>query len=27
VIFYNSENSIRNIRPICRLLFCHSKCC
>jgi len=24
MIFYNSENSIRNIRPVCRPLFCHS---
>jgi len=24
MIFYNSENSIRDIRPFCRPLFCHS---
>jgi len=24
MILYNSENSICNIRPFCRLLFCHS---
>jgi len=24
MIFGNSENSIRDIRPFCRLLFCHS---
>jgi len=24
MIFYNSENSIRDIRPWCRLLFCHN---
>jgi len=24
MILYNSENSIHNLRPCCRLLFCHS---
>jgi len=24
IIVYNSENSIRNTRPFCRPLFCHS---
>jgi len=24
MILYNSENSIRDIRPFCRPLFCHS---
>jgi len=24
VIFYNSENNIRDARPFCRPLFCHS---
>jgi len=24
IIFYNSENNIRDISPFCRLLFCHS---
>jgi len=24
MILYNSENSIRDIRPFCRLLYCHS---
>jgi len=24
MFFYNSENSIRDIRPFCRPLFCHS---
>jgi len=25
MMFYNSENSICDIRPVCRPLFCHSK--
>jgi len=24
MILYNSENSIHNLRPFCRPLFCHS---
>ena len=24
IILYNSENNIRDIRPFCRPLFCHS---
>ena len=24
MIFYNSENSVRDLRPFCRPLFCHS---
>jgi len=25
MILYNSENSIRDVRPFCLLLFCHSR--
>jgi len=24
MMFYNSDNSTRNLRPFCRVLFCHS---
>jgi len=27
ILLYNSENSIRDIRPFCRPLFCHNMCC